>query len=108
MGGSGRSGSTSASSVSTVVNDSSSIGSPLRAMRSETVCRLGLVYVPTFSPLAMSNIVVIADVDPLPLVPVTWMEGMDACGSPSNDVSARMRSNVGSERRRGMFCSKSM
>ena len=49
-----------------------------------------------------------ADVDPLPLVPVMWMEGMDSCGSPSNDVRARMCSRVGSARRRGIVDSKSM
>ena len=56
----------------------------------------------------MSNAVAIADVDPLPLVPVTWMEGMESWGSPSSEVSARMRSSVGSARRRGMLDSKSM
>ena len=49
-----------------------------------------------------------AVVEPFPFVPVMWMEGMDSWGSPSNDVSARMRSSVGSERRRGMVDSKSM
>ena len=49
-----------------------------------------------------------AEVDPLPLVPVTWMDGMESCGSPSSAVSARMRSSVGRARRRGMCASKSM
>ena len=49
-----------------------------------------------------------ADVEPLPFVPVMWMEGMDSWGSPSSEVSARMRSRVGTARRRGMFDSKSI
>ena len=48
-----------------------------------------------------------AEVDPLPLVPVMWMDGMVSWGSPSSAVRARMRSSVGSARRRGMFDSKS-
>ena len=43
VGRSGRRDSSRASSVRTAVNESSSIGSALRAMRSETVCRFGLV-----------------------------------------------------------------
>ena len=88
--------SSSASSASTSVNAASSITSPLRARRSVTVCRFGLVYVPTLKPFARSSIVTIADVDPLPLVPVMWSEGIDACGSPSSPVSAHMGSRVGS------------
>ena len=43
VGRSSSSPSSSASSVSTAVSDASSIASPLRARRSATVCRLGLV-----------------------------------------------------------------
>ncbi len=49
-----------------------------------------------------------AVVDPLPFVPVMWMDGMESWGSPSSDMSARMRSKVGTARRRGMFDSKSI
>ena len=56
----------------------------------------------------MSSHVAMAEVDPLPLVPVMWMEGMDSWGSPSRAVSARMRSRLGTARRRGMLRSKSM
>ena len=48
-----------------------------------------------------------ADVDPLPFVPVMWIDGMESWGSPSRAVSACMRSRVGRARRRGMFDSKS-
>ena len=44
-------------------------------MRSLTRSRWGLVYVPTVRPLAISRRVIICDVEPLPLVPVTWMTG---------------------------------
>ena len=84
------------------------MASPFRARRSATVCRFGLVYVPTLRPLAMSSDDAIADVDPLPLVPVMWMEGMESWGSPRSAVRARMRSSVGKARRRGMLDSKSM
>ncbi len=36
---------------------------------------VGLVYVPTDSPCAISRRVIICVVEPLPLVPVTWMTG---------------------------------
>ncbi len=49
-----------------------------------------------------------AEVEPLPLVPVMWIDGIDSWGSPSSDVSARMRSSVGRARRRGIFDSKSI
>ncbi len=49
-----------------------------------------------------------AEVDPFPFVPVTCTVGMEACGSSSNAVSARMPSSDGSARRRGTFRSKSM
>ena len=52
--------------------------------------------------------VAMAVVDPLPFVPVMWMDGMDCCGSPSSEVRAHMRSRVGTARRRGMWDSKSM
>ena len=57
------------------VNVSSSIGSPLRARRSLTRDRLGLVYVPTCRPRAASSEVTMAAVEPLPLVPVMWITG---------------------------------
>ncbi len=49
-----------------------------------------------------------ADVEPLPLVPVMWTEGIDSWGSPSTAMSDFMRSSVGRARRLGMFDSKSM
>ena len=57
------------------MNASSSIGSPLRAIRSLTRDRLGLVYVPTRRPRAANSEVTMAAVEPLPLVPVMWMTG---------------------------------
>ena len=56
-------------------NDSSSIGSPSRAMRSLMRSRWGLVYVPTCRPWAIRRRVIICAVEPLPLVPVMWMTG---------------------------------
>ncbi len=56
----------------------------------------------------MSSAVAIAEVDPLPLVPVMWMDGIDSWGSLSSAVSPRMRSSVGNARRRGICDSKSM
>ena len=51
------------------------MGSPLRAMRSLTRLRLGLVYVPTVRPWAPNSAVTMAAVEPLPLVPVMWTAG---------------------------------
>ena len=62
--------------------------------------------VPTLSPLAISSAVAMAEVEPLPLVPVMWMDGMESWGSPSNEVRVRMRSSVGRARRAGMVASK--
>ena len=84
------------------------MGSALRASRSETRCRLGLVKVPTLSPWAISSAVTMAEVEPLPLVPVTCTDGMDSWGSPSTAINACMRSKVGRARREGMLDSKSM
>ncbi len=63
---------------------------------------------PTVRPLAISSAVAMADVEPLPFVPVMWIDGMASWGSPSRAVSACMRSSVGRARRRGMLDSKSM
>ena len=56
-------------------NSSSLIGSALRARRSLTRSRCGLVYVPTVRPWAISRRVIIWAVEPLPLVPVMWITG---------------------------------
>ena len=50
----------------------------------------------------MSNSVRILAVEPLPLVPVTWMTGHDRSGSPSSRHKARMRSSVGAPTRVGI------
>jgi hypothetical protein len=39
--------------------------------------------VPTVSPWAWISREIICTVEPLPLVPVTWMTGAACCGSPS-------------------------
>ena len=46
------------------------------------------MYVPTVRPWAISSRVIICDVEPLPLVPVTWITGYASCGSP---IAATMR-----------------
>ena len=53
------------------------------------------MYVPTVSPCAINRRVIICVVEPLPLVPVTWMTGYVSCGSPIADISTCIRSNVG-------------
>jgi hypothetical protein len=57
------------------------------------------VYVPTVRPCAISSRVIICVVEPLPLVPVTWMTGYAVCGSPIASTSVRMRSSVGDSMR---------
>ncbi|CAB4695659.1 unannotated protein [freshwater metagenome] len=48
---------------------------------------------PTRRPSAINSRVIIRDVEPLPLVPVTWMMGKPTCGLPSNSMNRRMRSS---------------
>ncbi len=67
--------SSAASDPSTSQNGSSSMGCESSAIRSFTRDRLGLVYVPTRSPMAPKSAVTMAAVEPLPLVPVTCTEG---------------------------------
>ena len=55
----------------------------------------GLEYVPTVSPWAISRRVIICDVEPLPLVPVTWITGYVPCGSPITDISRWIVSSDG-------------
>ena len=82
--------STSRSATAAICSAKSSslIGSQLRLMRSLSRSRCGLVYVPTVSPCAISRRVIICVVEPLPLVPVTWMTGYVSCGSPIAATSA--------------------
>ena len=47
----------------------------------------------TRKPSAISNLVVIRDVDPLPLVPVTWMTGRASWGLPSSATNRDIRSS---------------
>ena len=76
-------------------NSSSLIGSALRARRSFTRSRCGLVYVPTVSPWTISSRVIICAVDPLPLVPVMWITGWLSWGSPIAATRRVIGSNVG-------------
>jgi len=64
-------------------------------MRSFNRSRWGLVYVPTVSPCAISRRVIIWVVEPLPLVPVTWITGYASCGLPIALINVCTRSSVG-------------
>ena len=50
---------------------------------------------PTVRPRAISNRVIMATVEPLPLVPVTWMTGIASCGSPIALQSLAIGSTLG-------------
>ena len=49
-----------------------------------------MIASPTVRPIADNKLEIIADVEPLPLVPVTWMTGTSHCGSPSAVMSRRI------------------
>ena len=50
------------------------------------------MYVPTVNPFAISNRVIICDVEPFPFVPVTWITGQACWGSPIAAASRVIRS----------------
>src|ERR1039458_5446788 len=58
--------------------------------------------------MAPRSDVIMAAVEPLPLVPVRCTDGYVRSGFPMRWTSSRIRSSVGSERRLGILDSKSM
>ena len=68
-------------------NASSPIGTPSTTMRSRTETRCGEVYIPTLCPRAASSAPMKAQVEPLPFVPATWIEGKWRSGCPSTSRS---------------------
>src|SRR5256885_323471 len=66
---------------------SSPIGTPSTSTRSRTETRWGDVYNPTLSPRARSSVAVNAQVEPLPLLPATWIAGKCRSGWPSTSRS---------------------
>ena len=67
-------------------------------IRSLTAVTCGLVKRPVRRPVARSSDSIIAEVLPLPLVPVTWMTRKACWGSPSSPVSACTRPRLGATR----------
>ena len=74
---------------------SSEICTPSIWMRSLNRMRKGLVYRPVLYPAFVNMLASIAQVEPLPFVPVTWMNFSFRSGWPILSRSALMRSRPG-------------
>ena len=85
-----------ATSLKARTNSSSVSGSPSIEIRSVIRSTCGLVNRPVRRSSARSRVSIIRDVEVLPLVPVRWITGIAACGSPSSSMNAWIRSSEGS------------
>ena len=65
-------------------------------IRSVKLCRCGCVYRPTRRPAALAIEAIIAEVDPLPLLPATCANRTSRCGLPRNCSIRLTRSKVNS------------
>ena len=90
---------TSSTSATTSAGEA---GLPSTVNRSSRRCRCGEQYSPVRTPEADSAAAIIAAVEPLPLVPATWMIGSPAWGSPSRLSSRRIRPSFSSAGIRGI------
>ena len=73
----------------------SEIISPLTRMRSRKSMRWGEVYSATRMPADWSTAAMVEAVEPLPLVPATWMQRKRLCGSPKAWLRRRTVSSPG-------------
>ena len=70
----------------------SEMSAPLTEIRSFTRTRWGEIYMPVLYPAAVRTDASMAQVEPFPLVPATWMNRRRSWGFPSSPISSRIRS----------------